>query len=74
MKSGHFIEHKGLLGAGMASEWHPIMQEWFDAVQASDSIKSITDVRNRVSSLDLGRSSKSKMLEYIDYLLRRREI
>jgi hypothetical protein len=68
---GHFIDHKGIGGAGFVSTTSSAQfQEWLDAVDQSRAVKTL----RRVQSGDKPRTLPSRPQKWIDYTLQRDEL
>lgn len=71
---GHFIDHKGLPGSYMSSEYHPVMEKWRKAVMDSPEIQWLQQLSNGSSQVVIEGNVHRIPKDYISYLLRRREI
>jgi len=71
---GHFIDHKGLPGSYMSSEYHPVMEKWRKAVMESPEIQWLQQLSNTSDQVVIEGRVHRIPKDYISYLLRRREI
>jgi len=71
---GHFIDHKGLPGSYMSSEYHPALEKWRKTVEASPEVQWIQQLYDGKSTVVVEGNIYRIPKKHLSYLLRKREI